>query len=160
MPSCAVCQTPFTKERRGLKCTLCDERRVAEPAHYCDKACQKRHWREHKAFHARLEIEGQRMRENVSVRDVPEKFSAIAALPGNDFEVLQMRICAYQRTPVKLFPVDDLRQVLRDVRANLASLNEGNRLHEQYSRFAAELEAEIRKRIAADCLAALKLADD
>ena len=54
MPSCAACQTPFTKERRGLKCTLCDERRVAEPAYYCDKSCQKNHWREHKAFHAQL----------------------------------------------------------------------------------------------------------
>ena len=71
-----------------------------------------------------------------------------------------MRIRAYRYTPMETAPVDDLRQVLRDVRANLASLNEGNRLHEQYSRFAAELEAEIRKRIAADCLAALKLADD
>ena len=55
MPSaCAACQTPFTKERRGLKCTLCDERRVAEPAYYCNRACQKQHWPEHKAFHAQI----------------------------------------------------------------------------------------------------------
>ena len=84
MPSCAACQTPFTKEQRGLKCTLCDERRVAEPAYYCDRACQKRHWPEHKASPA----------------------------------------------------------------------------HEQYSKLAAYVEAEIRKRIALGCLAALELADD
>ena len=65
MPSCAACQTPFTKEFRGLKCTLCDDRRVAEPAYYCDRACQKTHWREHKAFHARVERVEQTMRANV-----------------------------------------------------------------------------------------------
>ena len=54
LSSCAACQAPFTKERRGLKCTLCDERCVAEPAYYCDRACQKQHWPEHKAFHAQL----------------------------------------------------------------------------------------------------------
>ena len=64
MAACAACQTAFTQEQRGLKCTLCDERRVAEPAYYCDQACQKRHWPEHKAFHARLEITDQRIREN------------------------------------------------------------------------------------------------
>ena len=74
LSSCAACQAPFTKERRGLKCTLCDERRVAEPAHYCDKACQKRHWREHKAFHARLEIEGQRMRGHHVITCAESKF--------------------------------------------------------------------------------------
>ena len=71
MPSCAACQTPFTKEFRGLKCTLCDDRRVAEPAYYCDRACQKRHWPEHKAFHARLEIEEQKIVANA--RDPAEK---------------------------------------------------------------------------------------
>ena len=60
MPSCAACQTPFTKERRGLKCTLCDERRIAEPAYYCDRACQKTHWPAHKAFHAELAEEERR----------------------------------------------------------------------------------------------------
>lgn len=54
MASCAACQTSFTKEQRGLKCTLCDERRVAEPAYYCNRGCQKQHWKEHKAFHAQL----------------------------------------------------------------------------------------------------------
>ena len=69
MPSCAACQTPFSKERRGLKCTLCDERRVAEPAYYCDRACQKRHWPEHKAFHAKLAAELQKMDELGSNED-------------------------------------------------------------------------------------------
>ena len=282
MPSaCAACQAPFTKERRGLKCTLCDERRVAEPAYYCDHACQKKHWREHKAFHAQLEIRDQRRRECVRA-DVPEKnvwvdpavtseqfvsllqqsdqarhrgeyreavkrakkaialepaqpdgyfflatayadsadltnampqflkimeltdtgtlwnrqygdekwataassaFScigqcdapkpdwftdpqqlkrtadrAVAALP-DDFAALQMRIRAYRYTPMETAPVDDLRQVLRDVRRLLAALNEGKPAFEHFSKRAASFEEELRKRIAAD-LAALKLADD
>ena len=54
MAACAACQTAFTQEQRGLKCTLCDDRRVAEPAYYCNRACQKQHWPEHKAFHAQI----------------------------------------------------------------------------------------------------------
>ena len=57
MASCAACQKPFTKEQRGLKCTLCAERRVAEPAYYCNRACQKQHWSAHKAWHALLAAE-------------------------------------------------------------------------------------------------------
>jgi|MDTA01.1.fsa_nt_gb tetratricopeptide (TPR) repeat protein len=71
MPSCAACQTPFTKEFRGLKCTLCDDRRVAEPAYYCDRACQKTHWREHKAFHAQLEIQDQKFHERLRAKKTP-----------------------------------------------------------------------------------------
>ena len=128
MPSCAACQTRFTKEQRAYKCTLCDERRVAELAYYCDRACQKRHWPEHKAFHARLEIEEQKIVANASKYTINS-------------------------------PVDDLRQLLRDVRGLLVTLKEGSPGHEQYSTHAAGIEAELRKRIAAD-LAALKLADD
>ena len=83
---------------------------------------------------------------------------AVAALP-DDFAALQMRIKTYQRTPKDITPVDDLRQLLRDVRGFLTSFKEGSPAHEQNSRFAAGVEAEIRKRIAAD-LAALKLAGD
>ena len=83
---------------------------------------------------------------------------AIATLP-KDVYALQMRIKAYRRTPIELSPVDDLRQVLRDVRGVLAATNEGSPAHEQYSGLAVRIEAELRKRIAAD-LAALKLADD
>ena len=54
MASCAACQKVFTKERRGLKCTLCDELRVPDPAYYCDKSCQKRDWQAHKELHAQL----------------------------------------------------------------------------------------------------------
>ena len=49
--------------------------------------------------------------------------------------------------------------MLRDVRGVLAAIKDGSPAHEQNSRFAAYIEAEIRKRIAAD-LAALKVADD
>lgn len=70
MSSCAACQTPFTKERRGLKCTLCDERRIAEPAYYCDRACQKTHWPAHKAFHARLADEQSRSIEGRTADDL------------------------------------------------------------------------------------------
>ena len=54
-----------------MKCTLCDERRVAEPAYYCDRACQKSHWPEHKAFHARLEID-----KSKKVKSDPEELMA------------------------------------------------------------------------------------
>ena len=74
-------------------------------------------------------------------------------------KTLQMRIHAYQRTPISSSPVDDLRQVLRDTRGILTLLKEGSPMHEEYSSSIPIIEAEIRKRIAAD-LAALKLADD
>ena len=70
-----------------------------------------------------------------------------------------MRIGAYWRMPMQLCPLDDLRQLLRDVRGLLASFKEGSPAHEQYSSNIPRIEAEIRKRIAAD-LAALKLAGD
>jgi len=285
MPSCAACQTPFTKERRGLKCTLCDERRVAEPAYYCDRSCQKRHWPEHKAFHERLVLENQTVKESYhlvygtrenlapvedhaassdrfisllgqaeqarhrgefreAVKRAKKAIALEPALPGGyfylamayaesgdfnnavpqflktvectdkgtewnrqygdenwamaassaftclgqcddalkpawytdtqqlkrmahravaalpeDFYALQMRILAYQRTPIEIAPVDEIRQLLSDVRGLLASIKEGNAVHESNLRFAAHVEAELRKRIAAD-LAALKLADD
>ena len=132
-----------------MKCTLCDERHVAEPAYYCDKSCQKNHWPEHKALHARLVQQLKRMADR-----------AVAASPDNDFSTLQMRIKAYLRTPTESSPVDDLRQLLRDVRALLARLPTwGSSAREQNLRLAAHVEAELRKRIAAN-LAALKLADD
>ena len=53
------------------------------------------------------------------------------------------------------------------MRGVLASFNVGSPAHRQrlalkhqYSVFGANVEAELRKRIAEDCLAALKLADD
>ena len=128
MPSCAACQTRFTKEQRAYKCTLCDERRVAELAYYCDRACQKRHWPEHKAFHARLEIEEQKIVANASKYTINS-------------------------------PVDDLRQLLRDARGHLAFFKEDSYAREQFTELAELVEAELRKRIAAN-LAALKLADD
>ena len=259
-----------------MKCTLCDERRVAEPAYYCDRACQKRHWPEHKALHARLESVQQSLREHSSSDDqsttyassassdqfdsllrhaeqarirgeqreavkrakkaialepdhadgyvfladtysgsgdftsaVPQFLKAmeltdtgtawnrqlgdkrwakaashafacllqcddapkpawfndtqqlkrmadraVAALPDN-YLTLQMRIEAYRRTPELDLSLDDLRQMLRDVRGVLASFKEGTPAHGQYSAVGAYVEAELRKRVAMDCLAAL-----
>ena len=42
-----------------------------------------------------------------------------------------MRIGAYWRMPMQLCPLDDLRQLLRDVRGLLASFKEGSRAHGQ-----------------------------
>ena len=83
---------------------------------------------------------------------------AVAALP-EDFGALQMRVNVCSRTPKDSIPLDDQRQLLRDVRGLLAALKEGSPAHEHNLKLAAEIEAHIRKRIAAD-LAALKLADD
>ena len=70
MSSCAACQAPFTKDRRGLKCTLCEERRVAEPAYYCNRSCQKQHWSAHKAYHAQLAAEVARNHDAADPRRV------------------------------------------------------------------------------------------
>ena len=74
-------------------------------------------------------------------------------------QLLPERILAYRRTPMYKLSVDDLRQMLRDLRGLVAAVKEGSPHHESASRHAAHIEAEIRGRIAAD-LAALKLADD
>ena len=138
MPSCAACQKAFTKEQRGLKCTLCDERRVAEPAYYCDRACQKQHWPEHKAFHAQL---------------------AATEADVKRCEALQMRSMAYARLGDGPSPsADDLRQALRDRRRIADMYKEGSSERLRDLRVAQKIEARLRARIAAD-LAAMNLAE-
>ena len=60
---------------------------------------------------------------------------------------LQMRIGAYWRMPMQLCPLDDLRQLLRDVRGLLASFKEGS------APTGKHVEAVLRERIAADLAA-------
>ena len=48
---CSMCSEVCAEAR---KCGLCVQRRTPNPAYYCSEACAKRHWKEHKAWHAQV----------------------------------------------------------------------------------------------------------
>ena len=52
--NCAFCHKELARAE-AKKCGMCKERRTPNAAYYCDKKCQKPHWRaEHKSWHERV----------------------------------------------------------------------------------------------------------
>ena len=52
LQKCSMCSEVCVKAR---KCGMCAKLRTPAPAYYCSEVCAKRHWKEHKAWHAQVE---------------------------------------------------------------------------------------------------------